>query len=144
VVPVTPDPGSEAQAALSPDGRWLAFTNDRSGRFEILLASYEDDGTRVKLGEQRIAVSAGGGVDPHWRKDGKEIVYYAADATIRSVSVTIAGNAVTLGRPTALPLATTDVGGSGSNWGVNSTHTQFVVVEAPRAAHQTFRVLLGK
>jgi len=143
-IQLTPDPGLELEPALSPDGRWLAFVSDRSGHSEVVLASFQDDGTTVRLGSERVPVSSGGGVDPHWRKDGKEIIYAGADAQLRAVSVTITGNAVSIGRPTALPIIPMNVGGSGSNWTANSTHTLFVIVEAPLASHQTFRVMLGK
>jgi hypothetical protein len=91
-----------------------------------VLAEFQDDGTKVTLGEQRLPVSSGaGGVDPHWRKDGKEIVYTAPSGQLMSVSVDLAGKSVTLGRPTPLPINPADLGGSGDNWAVNSTHTLF-------------------
>ena len=145
LIPLTKDAGSEAQPAQSPDGRWLAFTSGQSGHAEIVLAEFQDDGTKVTLGEQRLPVSSGaGGVDPHWRKDGKEIVYTAPSGQLMSVSVDLAGKSVTLGRPTPLPINPADLGGSGDNWAVNSTHTLFVILEAPRASRQTFRVIVGK
>jgi len=58
--------------------------------------------------------------------------------------VTVTGTSVTAGRPAALPIAAADVGSSGGNWAANSAHTLFVILEAPHAAGQTFRVLLGR
>jgi len=143
-IQLTSDPGLALQPALSPDGRWLAFVSDRSGRSEVVLASFQDDGTNVHVGNERVPVSTGGGTDPHWRKDGKEIIYAGSDNQLRAASVTVSGSAILVGRPTVLTIAPADVGGSGSGWAANSTHTLFVIVGAPYAAHQTFRVLFGK
>lgn len=141
VIPLTKDPGIEQQPEQSPDGHWLAFTSTQSGHSEVVLTEFQDDGTKVTIGEQRLPVSSGGGgADPHWRKDGKEILYTSPSGQLMSVSVTIAGKSATLGRPTPLPITSTDSGG----WGTNSTHTTFVVVEASRAVHQTFRVITGR
>jgi len=134
----------EAHPNLSPDGRWLAFATDKSGRDEVVLASYQDDGTTAKVGEQRMPVSSDGGREPHWRKDGREIVYTGTDGTLRVVSITPAGATLAIGQPVRLPIAPNDLAGAGSSWSANSTHTLLVVVEQPRATRQTFRVLLGK
>jgi hypothetical protein len=88
-----------------------------------VLASYHDDGTTATLGNQRVPVSTGGGVDAHWRKDRKEIIYTAPDASRQAVSITVVGDSVAVGRPTPLPISPADIGGSGSNWAANSMHT---------------------
>ena len=58
-----------------------------------------------------------------------------------AVSVTVAGNSVSLGKPVELFRVHADAGGSGTNWTPNRDHTRFVVVEAPNEIGQTFRVL---
>ena len=140
-MPLTTDPGVEDQPALSPDASWLAFVSDRSGRPEVVLTRVVQDGGSIRVTDQRLPVSTSGGTDPHWRRDGRELVYLAPDGTITAVQVTIAGNAVALGRPAPLFPVTADAGGSGSNWTADADHTRFVIVEAPQAAGQTFRVL---
>jgi Tol biopolymer transport system component/tRNA A-37 threonylcarbamoyl transferase component Bud32 len=138
---LTKDPGVEGQPSPSPDGQWLAYVTDRSGRAEVVLARLIQEGSRMRLSDQRLPVSSAGGHDPEWREDGREIVYMAADRFLMSVSVTITGSAVTLGKPAPLFRVAADAGGWGSNWTVNADHTKFVVVEAPHAKGQTFRVL---
>ena len=60
----------ETAARVSPDGRWVAYTSDESGRAEVYLDSYPRPG-------RRVAVSSGGGVHPVWRGDGRELYYWS-------------------------------------------------------------------
>ncbi|HSM05163.1 MAG TPA: protein kinase [Longimicrobiales bacterium] len=57
------------QPDLSPDGRWLAYTSDETGRDEVYLRPFPD------VGADRIVVSTDGGLQPHWSRDGREIFY---------------------------------------------------------------------
>jgi Tol biopolymer transport system component len=140
VTALTSNAARELQPAPSPDGRWVAYVMERAGRPEVVLAQLLNEGTTVRLDAPR-PVSSAGGIDPEWRNDGREIVYLAPDRTLMAVSVTLAGSAVSLGKPSPLFKVPADAGGWGSNWAVTADHTQFVVVEAPRAAGQRFRVL---
>ena len=140
VVMLTNDRAQEFEPAPSPDGRWLAFVTNATGRYEVVLARLLKDKTTYRLG-QRVAVSAAGGIDPAWRHDGREMIYQAPDTTLMAVSVTIDGEAVTLGKPTPLFKLPADAGGWGSNWAASGDFSRFVVVEAPHATHQRFRLL---
>jgi eukaryotic-like serine/threonine-protein kinase len=72
---------SEAAGQLSPDGRWMAYTSDESGGpFEIYVRSFPSGGSQ-KL------VSTNGGTGPCWRRDGKELFYYAPDGKLMAVEV---------------------------------------------------------
>jgi len=138
---LTSEPGYEGQASPSPDGQWLALVTDRTGRSEVVLSRLVEDGPRLRLNAQRLPVSPAGGIDPHWRADGREILYLAPDRTLMAVSVTIHGDAVSLGKPARLFRIPADAGGSGSNWTGSADHTRFVVVNDPDGTAQTFRVL---
>ncbi len=59
---------TEAYPALSPDGRWLAYVSDESGRQEVYLRPYPSPGGRV-------LISLNGGSEPVWSPDGGEITY---------------------------------------------------------------------
>jgi dipeptidyl aminopeptidase/acylaminoacyl peptidase len=61
-------PFDERTPQFSPDGRWLAYASDESGRFEIYVQPFPGLG-------QKWQVSTGGGAYPRWRRDGKEIFF---------------------------------------------------------------------
>ncbi|MFM8535129.1 MAG: TolB family protein [Acidimicrobiia bacterium] len=57
---------NESSAAVSPNGQWMAFTSDQSGRPEIFL-------TRYPSADGRIQVSTDGGRHPVWSRDGRRL-----------------------------------------------------------------------
>ena len=86
-------PSSEVGAQISPDGRWLAFTSDESGRPEVYV-------TRFPVPRAKWQVSSGGGREPRWRGDGRELFYL--DRTKHVVAVGISASeapAFTAARP---------------------------------------------
>jgi Tol biopolymer transport system component len=66
--PYASSPFNEIQPAISPDGRWIAYASDESGRFEIYVDSFPAAGTRAR-------VTTGGGLDPRWRADTMELYF---------------------------------------------------------------------
>jgi hypothetical protein len=77
--PFLETPSNEESPAISPDGRWIAYTSDESGINEIYLRRYPE-------GDARAQVSVGGGNSPRWTRRGDEIYYLKGD-TLRTVSV---------------------------------------------------------
>jgi tRNA A-37 threonylcarbamoyl transferase component Bud32 len=73
--PYAATPADETSARISPDGRWVAYNSDESGRVEVYLDSYPRPGRRAK-------VSTAGGVDPVWRGDGRELYYWRDGALV--------------------------------------------------------------
>jgi hypothetical protein len=71
---------NETQGAISPDGKWVAYTSDESGRWEVYLDRFPSKGSK-------LAISAGGGGQPHWRSDGKELFYLRPDGTMMAVDM---------------------------------------------------------
>jgi Tol biopolymer transport system component len=59
---------NEGWPALSPDGRWLAYQSDESGRFEVYVRAWPGLGAKVQ-------VSQNGGSEPAWSRDGRELFY---------------------------------------------------------------------
>ena len=88
-------PAEEVLAQVSPDGRWVAFQTNESGRFEVVVQSFPDAGGKWQ-------VSTDGGVAPRWRTDGKELYFLAPDAKMMAVPVTAAGTSFSAGTPVAL------------------------------------------
>lgn len=75
----------ETQGFFSPDGHWLAYTSNESGRTEVYVQTFPQSGGKW-------LISSGGGAQPHWRGDGKELFYVAPDRTLMSVDVNAGAN----------------------------------------------------
>jgi serine/threonine protein kinase/Tol biopolymer transport system component len=88
-------PAEEVLAQFSPDGQWVAYQTNESGRFEVVVQPFPEAGAKWQ-------VSTAGGVAPRWRADGKEIYFLAPDATMMAVPVTAAGPSFEAGTPVAL------------------------------------------
>jgi serine/threonine-protein kinase len=80
---------------VSPDGRWLAYQSDETGRFEVYVRPYPD----VESG--RWLVSAAGGTSPRWGPEGRELFYYDGEAIAR-VTIATRGSALAPDRPARL------------------------------------------
>ena len=74
--------GSVAQLRpqVSPDGRWLAYQSDESGRHEIYLRRYRPGNGRFAAGkdpgEPAVRISVDGGTSPRWTRQGHELIYH--------------------------------------------------------------------
>ena len=89
-------PFNEGYPRISPDGKWLAYVTDASGRPEVWLASYP-------AGDNRTPVSRGGGVMPEWRmSDGGELYYMSLDQRLMAVSIKSAASGIDVGPPSAI------------------------------------------
>jgi hypothetical protein len=84
----------ETMGTLSPDGRWLAYTSDVSGQIEVYVQSFPGGGGKRQ-------VSTGGGHRPRWRRDGRELFYYAGNGKLMSAPVK-SGESFEVGAPTLL------------------------------------------
>ena len=73
----------ENSPRFSPDGRFVAFTSDESGRDEVYVQ-------RFPKGPKHL-VSVGGGGEPVWRRDGRELFYVAPDGQLTAAAVTVRG-----------------------------------------------------
>jgi hypothetical protein len=71
-------PFNEGNGVFSPDGHWIAYESDESGRPEVYVQAFP-------LTNQKVPISVGGGVDPAWSKNGGELFYLAADRNLMAV-----------------------------------------------------------
>jgi Tol biopolymer transport system component len=79
-IPALSGPANLQHAHLSPDGKHLAYVSDESGGPEVFIRSWPQEG-------DRFAISAGGGSQPQWRGDGKELFYATPDHRIMAVPI---------------------------------------------------------
>ena len=82
-------------AAISPDGRWLAYESNASGKDEIYVRPFPD------VGGGQVLISTAGGEQALWARNGRELFYRAPDGAVMGVSVD-AGAAFTTGTPKQL------------------------------------------
>jgi serine/threonine protein kinase len=76
---------NERNGVVSPNGRWIAYESDRSGRHEVYVGAFPD----VKAGFSRI--TTGGGTQPLWAPNGQELFYVAPDGSLMAVPVDTRG-----------------------------------------------------
>ena len=81
-------------AQFSPDGRWVAYASNESGSLEIYVTPFPG-------GSGKWQVSSGGGSEPRWRKDGKELFYLSQDSKMMAAPVSL-GASFESGSPVAL------------------------------------------
>jgi Tol biopolymer transport system component len=79
-MPFTRTGANESGAQVSPDGRWIAYVSDETGRNEVYLRPFPS-------GEGTWRVSADGGIEPTWRRDGKELFYLGSDRSLMAVAL---------------------------------------------------------
>jgi len=101
-------PFEELGGRFSPDGRWVAYMSNESGRLEIYVrpfgppaASGVAAGTAAPASGQ-WQVSTAGGIFPSWRADGQELSYLGPDGTMMAAPIAVRGAAVEPGTPVAL------------------------------------------
>ena len=90
--PILDSPATEIQGELSPDGQWLVFTSNESGRNEVYVQTFPDPTTRRR-------VTANGGSYPQWSKTGNELYFRSLDGQLMRVPVQIGGTSAGAGNP---------------------------------------------
>ena len=97
---------NELWGQFSPDGRWMAYQSNETGRYEIYVRPFPARGGP-------IPISTAGGVYPRWSRDGKELYFIAPDAKLMAVPIRATTTMLEAGAPAAL-FQTRRLGG-GSN-----------------------------
>jgi eukaryotic-like serine/threonine-protein kinase len=93
--PVVQTTFDERYPAVSPDGKWMAYQSNESGRWEVYITAFPGGGAKWQ-------VSGVGGASPKWRKDSKEVFYLDPSDNLVAVDVNASGSAVRLGTPHTL------------------------------------------
>jgi len=71
---------NEMDGRISPDGQWLAYVSDESGKWEVYVQRFLSPGGKWQI-------SSNGGKQPQWSHDGKELFYVSADQKLMAVAV---------------------------------------------------------
>jgi serine/threonine protein kinase len=87
----------EREGQFSPDGKWIAYQSNESGRSEIYVQPFPGPGGKFQI-------SANGGAQPRWNKNGKEIFYVSLDSKMMAAPVKLSpdGQSLETGTPAAL------------------------------------------
>jgi Tol biopolymer transport system component len=91
-------PSVLANGQFSPDGKWVAYASNETGKWEIYVTSFPE-------AQGRWQISTAGGEQPRWRGDGKELFFVSSDSKIMAVPVST-GAKFDAGVPVALFQAT--------------------------------------
>jgi Tol biopolymer transport system component len=94
ITPLSLGKGSDKNGQISPDGKWLAYASNETGDWEVYVTTFPTPGGKWQ-------VSRGGGTEPRWQGDDKEIFYVAPKGVLMSVSVDTS-NGFSCGTPVAL------------------------------------------
>jgi hypothetical protein len=87
-IPFLVTPADETSAVFSPDGKWVAYSSDASGRREVYVRGFAPD-QRPAAAVGQWQISPSGGDKPRWSRDGKEIFYIATDGKMTAVPVKV-------------------------------------------------------
>ena len=136
------DRSSTRQWADFPDGHWIAYSSDASGREEIYVRAFDAlSAAGSSAGGKSIRgkwmVSRDGGTRPLWRRDGNELLFLSSDGTAMAVEVETHG-VFRAGIPKALFKVPTSV----EFWDVSSDGKRFLM-PATSAAVRPFTVVLN-
>jgi hypothetical protein len=105
---------------MSPDGRWLAYVSNESGRNEIYVEPFRRPG-------ERVGVSRDGAGQPEWRGDGKELFYLSNDGRLMAVDVREAASGLEVGTPEVLVSADALTAVVVGSYGVTADGQRFLV-----------------
>jgi Tol biopolymer transport system component len=99
-------PFNERHAQFSPDGRWVAYATNESGRYEIVVQPFP-----ASAGKWQVSIN--GGLQPRWRADGRELYFIAPDGTLMAASVN--ASAATFAAAVPVALFRSRITGGGTN-----------------------------
>jgi len=130
----------EYDGRVSPDGRWIAYVSEESGAPEVYVQSFPQAGSKW-------LASAGGGTEPRWRRDGRELFYLAPSRHVMSVAMTADNSTLRRGSPKALFLAASTTYANPYQMSIEPTRdgTKFLVrsVSSTAAASSSITIVLN-
>ncbi len=132
VEPLVQTPFNERNGVVSPDGRWLAYESDSSGRFEIYVRPFPN----VHAGQWLI--STAGGTRPLWAPSGLELFYVGPDGSLMAVRVDARSGTWVAGQPAKIVEGPyyTQSGNPGRTYDIAPDGRRFLMVKLPAATPQ--------
>jgi len=121
---------AELQPVFSPDGRWLAYTSNDSGRFEVYVRPFPGPGGKWQI-------STDGGVFPKWSPSGKELFYRTDDQRIWVSTYSASPDAFVAGRPRQWSEGRFADRALASNFDVAPDGKRFAVLKAPEGDNES-------
>jgi Tol biopolymer transport system component len=103
--PVVRTDFEDRDGQFSPDGKWIAYESNESGRWEIYVQPFPGPGASVQI-------SVNGGAQVRWRADGKELFFIALDDRLMAVPIALPSNGGSPEAGAPVPLFATRVGGA--------------------------------
>ncbi len=127
----------EAQARFSPDGKWIAYTSNESGTWQVYVRSFPAAGGKWQ-------VSTAGGAQPRWRRDGRELYYISPDRKLMAVEVKGDGSTFEPGVPKELFELRVSFPGTGTYYVAAAGGRRFLVTSVlEEATPQPITVVLN-
>ena len=117
----------ETGPAFSPDGRWLAYASNESGRYEIFVRPYPGPGGKKQI-------STEGGISPRWSAKGSELFYESLDQKIWVTQYGIAGDSFTANQARLWSEVALIDPGYGSNYDLAPDGKHIVILGPPAGA----------
>ncbi len=141
LVPLLVKPPNEGAARFSPDGRWIAYGSNESGREEVYVIPFcsalNDDGSLAECERVgRWQVSTSGGLRPVWARDGKTLYFQGLDNTLNATSVDTSGDSFQV--QASQTLFTTDAAVSDLPGGLKAGYAYDVTPDGERFLINTF------
>jgi dipeptidyl aminopeptidase/acylaminoacyl peptidase len=124
-------PATEGAPRFSPDGRWMAYVSDESGRPEVYVQPYPGPGGKWQI-------SADGGIEPLWNPNGRELFYRSSNRVL-AVPVTTQPT-FSAGRPTMLfegEYLASPFPNTGVTYDVTPDGQRFLMIKDARTASAT-------
>jgi hypothetical protein len=131
------EPFHQKQAQFSPNGRFVAYVSDESGRFEVYVRTFPD------AAAGKWPISPDGGVEPRWRRDGKELFYWSGRTLMVATVDTSAQFSAGLARELFEAPIQANYTNDGHRWQLSPDATRVLLLTLPGLQPTPVRVVLN-
>lgn len=132
----TSHPDTEVMPSFSPDGRFIAYQSDESGRPEVVVRPFP------RVADGKWIASVGGGTQPHWSRSGSELFYVNADRHIVAASVTTKPDFEITSRTTISNVAVASLGFANRVYDVSPDARRFIIIRSDSTRETQREIIL--